>query len=552
MGLRNLVDYRGHYLLDVALARARCRIEIAGSQFDRERAREVLTELGWSPTSQPGTGPDDRDTFARDIRTGLGPGADAAVAQRLQAELEDGLCDAQVALVSLERIRYRQLHANRQSPGPAGLTYSGRPVDTLTTFAPAPVSSETPESRTGDPNPTPPNPPGPLTVLMLGCLTFIARVSRPLLRFIYRHPWLRGSVRWLTAEPPVNRNWRLAVCGIAAAIGFTATARWVEVGDNNDLSGPFAWFMGWVAGLVVVLGVCTALANLATRTILHALPADVSLPDGHSRWQATWWIDSTAASIIGAHSAQLIKRSATVAYLLSALAGSLFAGPALWLLSRLVFVDGDQFVALVTGFCVLVIGILVVDMVRARHRSHTRPVLARIASLLAILGLGGIVLRLPAYAYFGALGYPSVAFEITWHEAVLHAEKFLIAVGVSALMVVVFWMTAPRLPRWMQTPVGLVLAVAVASAVFAQLGRSERIGAAISADKMTTASSTRIAACLIEGSGRKPVWVLSQPTGRLLIGDRGVGDPVRPVSVTELRLLPASVTIQMHSETTCS
>ncbi|GAB3204505.1 hypothetical protein [Nocardia tengchongensis] len=517
---RNTLGYDGHYLMNFLVARVRCHVEIAGSEADRERARESLTSVGWVRLDTSENGP---DYYVRDIRGSGSPSSVEEATVRLYTRLVDAYCHATVERIALEPIRYSSLHFTHHAPTLQGMTYNGRRVAAL-----ADVSAVTP-------------PPSEATAATATGPSLIERVRDVLARlmnpaFGMLCKYLEIAAVWIARQarshapqrfrrigrsftrdddPAYMRNRWITLVATSIISALIAFAWCAETGYTSNLSRSTTAVVVLLFAVYVALLLITGTMNLFARVAIH--PFVATLPDAYPRAGASRWAtadEADATAVIGLDRFRAIKACWHIGTLLCGVVCMAAVGPTLALIVRAILYGRDEIVSVLTAFGLVLAWIVAADMLRARRRSEVRRVVRRIGISIVLAGLGGIILRLPSYLYYKRLGYPGLAFDISWHDSVVNGIFFLIAVALSAVSFGLYWLSAPRLPRFIRSCLGTVATLSAAATVLAGISAYGNQAQHIAAEQTTTAGGTRYAACRTDSGHEIPIWVIGQTSSR--------------------------------------
>ncbi|WP_040863316.1 hypothetical protein [Nocardia niigatensis] len=539
--------YDGHYLIDMLLARIRCHVEISGSAADRGRARERLTALGWVWLNESRANP---DRYVRVVRGTATRATAEEISQRLQVALADCHSAATIERVALERIRYASMRFAYESPTLQGLVYDERPVAVL-----ADVSVVRSEAVA----PAPLSPTGEETVLdrlrRAAARNVLDGFDKLCGKLETGALWIAGWSRrcvpawagrigrtFVDKEAAGFLRYRLTLLLMVFVLSLAVTFVWrVRITRSSGLPQSDGLILIVLIGGIALLAAVLGTTNMFTRILVHRFDAD--LPCGYSRWQTSLWEAADPADaemFIGRRRHRAIMVCWALGTLLCGTICAVLAGTVLAVLGSDLWYGRQDIVSLMITAGLLLLWVLAADMWRARPRSEVRRLVQRVGLSIVLTGLGGVILRMPSYLFYKKLGYPGLAFEIGWHDALVNASVFLVCLALSALPLGLCWLYSPRLPRFTRSGFAMVLTFAAAAMVLAGLGPSLRTAQIITVEQTTTAGGTRYPACITVNNVDQPIWIIGQTTRQLLIGDRTISDS-NHTTISRIRVVPSNL-----------
>ncbi|WP_146777753.1 hypothetical protein [Rhodococcus wratislaviensis] len=257
--------------------------------------------------------------------------------------------------------------------------------------------------------------------------------------------WLVGHLssrleRWLLGgstdgDSPVLRRsfllWGFVVSLLATVLG-VFTPRF------NPADALNAWLIpGLFISMFIFVVVNFAALQISTRVIVEPRKFIGILPSHWSPYSCSKWSDTTnpdVVEILGSRRSKALSRlSRTVMTVLRfVLIG--FSGVFVYLLFQLVR-STPSLVGIPAVLVIVLVWFVLSDILRSRRRVVVRSAVVRGIQVLMVVGVGGLLLRLPTLAFYNELGATDLALKVSWTEAAFHAVPLVAVVLGSAVFV---------------------------------------------------------------------------------------------------------------------
>ncbi|WP_027501591.1 hypothetical protein [Rhodococcus sp. UNC363MFTsu5.1] len=511
--MTNFTSFLGSYSLNFLLARLRCYLEISGGAEDLSTAQDVLQDMGWrrceaiataAPTPMP-----TRLAFVRDIRGSRSLHTQREVADAVNQRLTDALLAARVYRIALVPIRYPSAEFNHEKPAVGGLTVTGLKVDRLATIRYPARTGDWPSGDASSGDSTPKSASGSRWRADAGHAVYgwLDRQARRELPF--------GLSARLTApvsaqsrdgeDSPRLRKWIWAWIGAVLMLAIVLAFR-VEFNTDTP-AGP--WMVVAIFGVMfLVVGVPHLLLKLLSRIALEPAIRAGALPASWSPYSYGLWIDGSDPVVLETMSvgrANALHRIAASVMTVSRVFGLGVCGALVFWLIQFAR-DSPDALAIPVGLAIFLIWSVIRDIVRSRGRRQVRSVAVRVFQFLLVLGLGGVLLKLPTFAFYYELGATDMALTASWIEVVWHAAPVLAMLGAMSLVAAVAWVLTPRMEKWSRDLFSLGMAINVLCAAIAGVVIAIEPAANARDGMVESVTPAFKAMCSLDGDQWIPTW----------------------------------------------
>ncbi|WP_128970098.1 hypothetical protein [Rhodococcus opacus] len=267
-----------------------------------------------------------------------------------------------------------------------------------------------------------------------------------------------------------------------------------------------------------------AALQISTRVIVEPRKFIGILPSHWSPYSCSKWSDTTnpdVVEILGSRRSKALSRlSRTVMTVLRfVLIG--FSGVFVYLLFQLVR-STPSLVGIPAVLVIVLVWFVLSDILRSRRRVVVRSAVVRGIQVLMVVGVGGLLLRLPTLAFYNELGATDLALKVSWTEAAFHAVPLVAVVLGSAVFCVSIWVLAPRLDRWSRDLFSLVMTANVVCAVLTGIIIAIQPAAEIRSGNIASESPAVKATCTLKDGTWVPTWAIGR-IGNPVLADRFVG-----------------------------
>lgn len=283
-----------------------------------------------------------------------------------------------------------------------------------------------------------------------------------------------------------------------------------------------------IPGLFVVIFIFVvfnlAALKVSTRVVVEPRTVIGVLPPHWSPYSCSIWSDITnpdVVEILGSRRSKALNRlSRTVMTVMRfALVG--FSGIFIYLLFQL-FRSTPSLVGIPVVLVIVLVWFVVSDILRSRRRVVVRSAMMRGTQFLMVLGVGGLLLRLPTLAFYNELGATDLALTVSWTEAAFHAVPLVAVIPGSAVFCLSLWVLAPRLDKWSRDLFSLIMTANVMCAVLAGIIVAIQPAAEIRSGKVTSESPAVKATCTLSDGAWAPTWAIGR-TGNPVLANRIIG-----------------------------